>query len=426
MRRNILSAAARPSRALAGLNNYPRRTFTSTIAAKEQVHPIGPFYEAILRSPPFIPETKPEAAPVSSAPEVVAELPERPKPTPTTPAPAPAAEQPKPEATKAEQPAPPKKEEAAPEKPAAAPKSKKAPAAPKEPKEAEPVKETPAKRTRASSKKAKSVAPDCSSPSSSSPPASSLPLSSHSSSVLSPSSSSNAREEQQKSMNPKSNSNDPSQAGSRESNSQSNPSDTPEARARVIFSSSLVGPAERAERLAAIKSQSRLVAGVLVPPKPEEPDNCCMSGCVNCVWERYRDELEDWASASAEAERRLMAREASSSDIEEEGLLEESEGKSAIESVDASMAAADRNGGRGTTEQAIPAVAVSSMDDDGGGSETNWIPPTTTVVGKDTKKKEKEFWNEDLYKNVPVGIREFMKQEKRLKEKHLREGTLGG
>jgi hypothetical protein len=38
----------------------------------------------------------------------------------------------------------------------------------------------------------------------------------------------------------------------------------------------------------------------------------------------------------------------------------------------------------------------------------------------------KDFWDEELYKNVPVGIREFMKQEKRLKEKHLREGTVGG
>ncbi|KAM7190255.1 oxidoreductase-like domain containing protein [Rhypophila sp. PSN 637] len=364
MRRNILSAAARPSRSLTG-RNYPRRTFTSTMVAQEQVHPIGPFYEAILRSPPFIPVPKPEAAPVSSAPEVVEKRPERPEPTPTVPVPAtPAAEK---QPAKVEQP---KKEETpaveTPSKPAAAPKTKTKASAAAAPKEAQ---DTPA--------------PD------------------HDS------------------------------INNRESNSQSSSdaaADTPESRARVIFSSSLVGPAERAERLAAIKAKSRLVAGVLVPPKPEEPDNCCMSGCVNCVWERYRDELEDWASASAEADRRLLARDASSSsttttttsDIEEEGLLEGGGGASAIESVDASMAAADRNGGtRPTTREEIP--AVGSMDDDGGGSETNW----TATTGK-KPQKEKEFWNEELYKNVPVGIREFMKQEKRLKEKHLREGTLGG
>lgn len=27
-----------------------------------------------------------------------------------------------------------------------------------------------------------------------------------------------------------------------------------------------------------------IVAGVRIPPKPLEPDNCCMSGCVNCTW----------------------------------------------------------------------------------------------------------------------------------------------
>jgi hypothetical protein len=49
------------------------------------------------------------------------------------------------------------------------------------------------------------------------------------------------------------------------------------------------------------------------------------------------------------------------------------------------------------------------VDDDGGGSETNW--------GTD-------FSSEDLFKGVPVGIREFMKTEKRLKEKHAREGSM--
>jgi len=46
-----------------------------------------------------------------------------------------------------------------------------------------------------------------------------------------------------------------------------------------------------------------------------------------------------------------------------------------------------------------------SMDDDGGGSETNW------GTGLET----------DLFGDIPVGIREFIKSEKRLKEKHARE-----
>ena len=49
-------------------------------------------------------------------------------------------------------------------------------------------------------------------------------------------------------------------------------------------------------------------------------------------------------------------------------------------------------------------VGAGSMDDDGGGSETNWTSG-----------------QEDLLRGIPVGIREFMRTEKRLKEKHARE-----
>ncbi|KAL6870339.1 oxidoreductase-like protein [Trichoderma novae-zelandiae] len=141
---------------------------------------------------------------------------------------------------------------------------------------------------------------------------------------------------------------------------------SPEARARVIFGSRLLGPAEEADRLAVKKAKSTYVAGVLIPPRPEEPDNCCMSGCVNCVWDRYREDLEEWSARKAEANARLKA------------------------------------GSR-------------TMDADGGGSETAWTPNIS-----------KDLWDEEAFQNVPVGIREFMKQEKRLKERHQREGTLGG
>lgn len=164
-------------------------------------------------------------------------------------------------------------------------------------------------------------------------------------------------------------------------------------KAKVIFGSSLAGPAERAERLAQIRSKSKSVAGVLVPPKPEEPDNCCMSGCVNCVWDRFRDEMEEWALANAEAERRIAA------------------GKKEASSI--------------PKQEPVVDHTTLSMDDDGGGSETNWdvgAAPTPQPSGKIAK----DFWDEELYKNVPVGIREFMKQEKKLKQKHMREGTSGG
>jgi len=189
------------------------------------------------------------------------------------------------------------------------------------------------------------------------------------------------------------------------------PPDAP-AQARVIFGSSLSGPAERAERLAAIRSHSRLIAGVMVPPRPEEPDNCCMSGCVNCVWDRYRDEMEWWASANTEAERRLRAQEA--------GVGATAASESA---ADIQPSAASPGLSMGTTDRG--GATAASMDDDGGGSVGNW--DVGNVAGQGVGGTlTKDFWDDELYQNVPVGIREFMKQEKRLKEKHMKEGTFGG
>ncbi|RDA95489.1 hypothetical protein CP533_5373 [Ophiocordyceps camponoti-saundersi (nom. inval.)] len=147
------------------------------------------------------------------------------------------------------------------------------------------------------------------------------------------------------------------------------PPPTPAERARVVFGSRLLGPAEEADRLASKRARSTYVAGVVIPPRPEEPDNCCMSGCVNCVWERYREEMEEWSAKSKEAQTRL----------------------------------AD---GRG------------SVDDDGGGSETNW----DNRVG--SAKIAKDLWDDEVFANVPVGIREFMKHEKRLRESRRGGGSV--
>lgn len=345
----------------------PRRTFATLPTkdntppspiepSKEQAHPIGPFYESILRSSLPIPGKKPEIPPVTSqAHPAKAAAEEAAKPAP------------------AEQKA---------SKPAAGDKTSKpasvaaAPAA--EERVAASTKSTP-RRTR----KPKATAKD---DTTTATKAKSVPSSSSSSSSSSLSLSL-----------------DPSESTAPEDT----PSNDVQARARVVFGSSLAGPAERAERLARIRSESRLVAGVLVPPKPEEPDNCCMSGCVNCVWDRYRDELEDWAAKNAEAGRRLRARDAG------DGVRVTGESMTAGDGTVGEMGSHKRGEDRGAV----------SMDDDGGGSVGNWVP--SDAAGAD-KTITKDFWDEELYKNVPVGIREFMKQEKRLKEKHRREGTVGG
>lgn len=50
-----------------------------------------------------------------------------------------------------------------------------------------------------------------------------------------------------------------------------------------------------------VASDYRTIAGIKVPHRPLEPDNCCMSGCVNCVWEIYNDELRHWQQRRRQA-----------------------------------------------------------------------------------------------------------------------------
>ncbi len=70
--------------------------------------------------------------------------------------------------------------------------------------------------------------------------------------------------------------------------------------------------------------------------------------------------------------------------------------------IQAKREAFERSGSMVADQQSPSHVAVS-MDDDGGGSETNW----TGTAG-----------DEKLFDDIPVGIREFMKTEKKLKQRH--------
>ncbi|KAI6713282.1 hypothetical protein JHW43_004155 [Diplocarpon mali] len=171
--------------------------------------------------------------------------------------------------------------------------------------------------------------------------------------------------------------------------------DDTESGPSILFSSRLSSPLERRTEL---KKKSLLVAGVRVPPKPDEPDNCCMSGCVQCVWDRYGDELLEWAAARREAD----------------AALRNGEGLETGKKRRDSSAVSETISVLGDGENGSHHMGVS-MDDDGGGSDTNW--------GKDLGTGSTY---EELFKDVPVGIREFMKQEKRLKEKHARERTSAG
>jgi hypothetical protein len=141
-------------------------------------------------------------------------------------------------------------------------------------------------------------------------------------------------------------------------------------KARIIFGSKLAGPADRRKEIAAA---SQIIAGITVPPKPDEPDNCCMSGCVNCVWDMYRDEMEEWAEASAQARAAMQAQRY-------KGV----------------------GSGQMVAGSGVPSHVAVSMDDDGGGSESNW-----GLEGAQDSSS--------LFDDIPVGIREFMRTEKKLK-----------
>lgn len=116
------------------------------------------------------------------------------------------------------------------------------------------------------------------------------------------------------------------------------------------------------------RTQGTYLAGVLVPPRPDEPDNCCMSGCVNCVWDLYRDEIEEWSAKKNEAQARMATA-----------------------------------AGTGAKEDMSPEVKMGMQ------------------VGE--AKITKDLWDDDAFQNVPVGIREFMKVEKKLRDMHKQEGT---
>ncbi|PKX99924.1 hypothetical protein P168DRAFT_293806 [Aspergillus campestris IBT 28561] len=154
---------------------------------------------------------------------------------------------------------------------------------------------------------------------------------------------------------------------------------SPQEKMSVVFGTRLAGPGRNSRYNPGEmppESTWKTVNGVPIPPRPEEPDNCCMSGCVNCVWDNFRDEMEEWAE-------RVVQAKAKASEKGPTKDLRQSPRKE-VQS------------------------ASTSMDDDGGGSDTNWTEADS---------------NEDIFANIPVGIREFMKTEKKLKLRHQQEAS---
>ena len=79
---------------------------------------------------------------------------------------------------------------------------------------------------------------------------------------------------------------------------------SPEERMASIFGGRLAGEPPRATSRTAVGAGT-MIAGVPVPARPQEPDNCCMSGCVNCVWETYSDDVRYWRAQRRRAAQAL-------------------------------------------------------------------------------------------------------------------------
>lgn len=118
--------------------------------------------------------------------------------------------------------------------------------------------------------------------------------------------------------------------------------------------------------------EPKIIAGVEVPDKPIEPDNCCMSGCINCVWELYNDDIKDWNS-----KRKLAAEKL------------------------------NKVGGRWPENFHAP---IKILKDEN-------LP--LSLAGSPAKQKllQDDGDNLDPWGNVPVSIRVFAETEKRLKSK---------
>ncbi|KAK9368879.1 oxidoreductase-like protein [Lipomyces kononenkoae] len=139
---------------------------------------------------------------------------------------------------------------------------------------------------------------------------------------------------------------------------------TAQERAKIVFGSRLAGP----QRRQALESTYRDILGVKVPPRPSEPDNCCMSGCVNCVWGLYREDFEDWQRRKRKAK--------------------------------AALVDADR---------------LDLWPEDFGPNPRDQVAPE----GKNLRASEEEIKQdeEDPWKGVDVGIRVFIETERRLKKR---------
>ncbi|KAG2173812.1 hypothetical protein INT43_005232 [Umbelopsis isabellina] len=46
---------------------------------------------------------------------------------------------------------------------------------------------------------------------------------------------------------------------------------------------------------------------IAIPERPKTPDNCCMSGCVHCVWDIYQEDMEYYREKKKALRKKMIA-----------------------------------------------------------------------------------------------------------------------
>lgn len=148
--------------------------------------------------------------------------------------------------------------------------------------------------------------------------------------------------------------------------------ESPLERIEKIFGGRIRGD-QRQSSSRLTRGEPRKIAGIMVPDRPPEPDNCCMSGCINCVWELYRDDIKEWNEKRREAA--LKVNEAGTDFI--------------------------------WPHDFHPPIKYL---------EEKHIPKE--LLEKKQNLKPEEATQEDSWSNVPIAIRVFAEAEKKIKAKH--------
>ncbi|CCH45071.1 hypothetical protein BN7_4649 [Wickerhamomyces ciferrii] len=177
---------------------------------------------------------------------------------------------------------------------------------------------------------------------------------------------------------------------------------TPEERMKNVFGGRIKGDARQSSSRK-LAGQPRMIAGVLVPDRPTEPDNCCMSGCVNCVWEQYNDDLKDWRTLRNEA----------AQNINKTDQIWPEDFHPPLVALDMKNVPQDLKKTKIKMSQPKKKLSSSAYFP----TKSTGVKPGAQHARKVAKELVEDESDKDDWENVPVSFRVFAETEKKMKAK---------